>query len=262
MKPQAHSSYRVRAGWLFLLIAAFGLQACQTGDFGRRKTSFLYEASTDLIAPIAGQERGEPYSHYRMTDHEKRMRSMAYRFGMPPRLRFEMERIVWDLQYKRLLPSHFPPMQPSDYHAALRSTNPQSHETYFRMITADILADIELLHALQGAILQVYSDDNLRLGAAVRLLPGEAVPGSPALERMAENRQVVDTVRIKLRERYRLYDYSYRHYMIEVPSIVGNETETALERFQIAITRFDHDLARSTPGFWDKGRMPSVITAK
>ena len=143
---------------------------------------------------------------------------------------------------------------------ALRNEKPASHETYFRMINADILADIDLLHGFSTTVLKVYSDDTIRIRAAMRLDQNAIVPGSPASERIDENRMVVDTVRYKLKERYVAYEYAYRHFILEVPSVVGSETETALERYRHAMARFDADLAHSAPGFWDKN--PDVIYAK
>lgn len=250
----------LRKGWILLPLAAVVLSACQTGDFGRRKAPAFYDAGLGVIGPVAAGMREEPVSWYLFTDHEKDMRAMAYRFGMPPRLIFDESRILYDLQYKRVFPSHFPPIDPEAYHLALRTENPRSHETFFRMISADALADIELLAGLTGVILQVYSDDTIRLRAALKLDPNAAVPGSPAIARVDENRLVVDTVRYKLRERYAAYEYAYRRYVIEVPSPAANETEAVLERYRVAMARLDADLAHKAPGFRDKN--PLVLYAR
>lgn len=243
-----------------LVLAVFILAACQTGDFGRRQVPAFHDEITGFLGRQLAYQRGEPVSSFRFTDHEKRMRAVAYRFGMPPRLRHDAERIIWDLQYKRIFPAYFPPIDANAYYVALKNEKPHSHETYFRMIALDALADIELLYDFIGVAQQVHDGDTLRLRAAMKLAPGAVVPDSPALARIEENRLVVDTVRYKLRERHAAYAHAFSRFAVETPSVVANETEAALERYERAIVRFEADLARAMPGFWQQGKHLDIVS--
>ena len=243
------------------LCAFLLLPACvHEGDFGRRQAPVTYDFAASKAGDYQTRKRGEPFSPYPFTDYELEMRAQAYRFIMPPERRNTVETMLHDLQWHRVFPAHDPAISGPNYYQALMRHRAQSHETYYRQISEDILIDVDLLPALKTTILRVYHDDTLRLRAGKHFDPNTVIPGSPALERLEENRLVVDSVRLKLKERYNAYTYAYKRLMIELPSEVGMETEAALERYQRAMIHFEADLANRTPGFWDKN--PTVIGVK
>lgn len=202
------------------------------GDFGRRADNVWTRSILPASGAWAARWRGEPVSDYPLTDDEQELRNRAYRYISPAHDRAWLDRKLAELRYTRNLPMAVD----------------NDHATYFRAITAasfrsiasrylrlrdDVDADRAQLGPFLAVAHRVRDNDEIRLRAMQAAGEISEKQRENALERNAENEQIVSWTCASIAARTAGYRYALEHLVVAGPqreAILAERSVIALER--------------------------------
>jgi hypothetical protein len=214
---------------LAVVLAAFGLLAgCGVkGDFGRVRPSLAGDDIHAWLGPAAlrrGGDRGRA-SKDQLTDDERLLRDLAYPLIDPPYDRNQWDSVLREFGYNR---RDRPYPNPSEYASRLLTTAYRSQTARYNRLIEDIRSDVIRLDPFFATARYVLDMDVKReksLAYVSNLTTGER---ASALQRIAENRAIVQWVEGSLQARAAAYKIALERMVIAAPSPVAVEAERAL----------------------------------
>ena len=227
------------------------LAACaQPGDFGR-----LSHEPPGAELAFAGSQlaklRHEPVSDYLLTDNEKRMRWIAFRFLRLPGEDGIMGSTLAEYRLARIIPMHRPFAVPSSYYItlktnglALNADSLRSSSTIWTRMTRDIREDDDMIVPFATFAHHVMSDDQSRRQASFEQEPLDISDLNDVTARIAENRRLVIAVRVALLDRLEAYDYAIAKARLEVPDNREHEAYLALVDLKHRVDYIDEIIDR------------------
>lgn len=208
------------AGW------AAALGACaETGDLGRPRNSFWNNTVYPLTGYATAHLPREQISRFHLTDDETRLRDRAYLFSAPEHEKMGFFEGRTD--------------DVTAYYRALTTQWYASQVSRYRRLGDDAEADRGLIMPIRILAGRVVAADDVRLRTAA-LSPRVAdEPRREAEIRAAENREVVEQVRRRLRFRVAAYRHALDNLVVEVPSREAISAERAVIALEAEIVLLD-----------------------
>lgn len=210
--------------------AALALAGCAqpTGDFGRARPSVIHDEILPRAGQVAASLRGEPVSHFRMTDAEREMRDRAYVFLMPASQKAFVSRQFAEWHRQRLIRPDIVYFDRSEYVRHLLGARYRSSGARYAKLETDIRADGMRIDPFVDSAAEVARLDRARLDALARIPDVTPHERSQAEARVDENAMVIGWVHGALERRAETYRYALERLVIETPDDAAVGAENAL----------------------------------
>lgn len=248
------------------LMLAAPLVACtQPGDFGRLRHA-PPAPELAFVGKHFAKFRHEPVSDYLLTDEEKRLRSIAFRFLRLPGEDGIMGSTLAEYRLARIIPMHRPFAVASSYYVTLKADEPLSSSTIWTRLGRDIRADDDMIAPFATFAHRVMTADRSRHQASYELGLLEISDLNDVVARIAENHRLVIAVREALLDRIAAYEYAMDKARLEVPDIREHEAYLALVDLKYRVGYIDEIIARyeaflAGPPGKGAGKMAGMATA-
>lgn len=203
------------------------------GDFGRDRPSPMRDKMQALAANAADLGFFKPSRAFQFTDEERRLRDLAYPLIDPP-----YDRNRWDQLLAQYSLNGQPRSQPdrAAYSARLFETAYRSQTARYNRLIEDIRNDTTKVEPFLAVARYVLVMDRKRQKALAHLSHLTQEERNKAMQRIEENRTIVQWVRTSLHERAASYRLALERLVVEAPSPVAVEAERALALLQQRIT--------------------------
>jgi hypothetical protein len=214
---------------LAVALAVFGpLAGCGVkGDFGRVRPSLAGDDIHGWLGPAAIRRGGDRsyVSKYQLTDDERLLRDLAYPLIDPPYDRNKWDSVLREFGYNRQDRSY---PRPSEYASRLLTTAYRSQTARYNRLIEDIRSDVIRLDPFFATAHYVIDMDVKREKSLAYVANVTNDARASALQRIAENRAIVQWVEGSLQERAAAYKIALDRMVIAAPSPVAVEAERAL----------------------------------
>jgi hypothetical protein len=222
---------------LMLAVAAFGLLAgCGVkGDFGRVRPSLAGDDIHAWLGPAALGAKRNQGSAFQLTEDERKLRDLAYPLIDPPYDRNKWDSVLGELGYVRYERAR---LKRSEYATRLLTTPYRSQTARYNRLIEDIRADVTRLDPFYATARYVLDMDGKReksLAYVSSLSKGDL---ANALQRIAENRAIVQWVEDSVQERAAAYRIALERMVVSAPSPLAVEAERALTLLKQSISAY------------------------
>jgi hypothetical protein len=201
-----------------------------TGDFSRMRYSVVKDDTHAWLGPAAtGTPHSVPPWKHQLTDEERRMRDLAYPLIEPPYDRNKWYSVLGDLGLKG---RPWPYPDRAEYASRLFQTAYRSQTARYNKLIEDIRIDVVRIEPFYSVARYVTDMDRKREQALAHVSNLSAEERQNTLQRVAENRAIVDWVQGSLQERVEAYRIALERLVIAAPAPVSVEAERALNLLQ------------------------------
>lgn len=201
------------------------LHGCaERGDFGRPKETALSRFFTPADGPT---NSGFPY-----TDDEQEMRDRAWRFLMPAKERWFLDRILYDAVRSGYLPPEYFPETLAWYYQSLMGEAFRSPASRFAQLASDVAADRQLLSVFAHIAARVVRADASRARAIPHVSDLTTGEWNDASIRMQENRALIGWVCYRASMRLHSYRYALEHGYVAMPQVESIKAERTLLAYE------------------------------
>ena len=206
-------------------LSLFVLHGCaERGDFGRPRETALSRFLTPLDGPTNAS--------FPWTDDEQEMRNRAWRFLMPARERWFLDRIIYDAARSGYLSADYFPETLTWYYESLMGDAFRSPASRFAQLASDVAADRHLLAAFAPVAALVVRADQSRARAIPQVSDLTVSEWNDAAIRIAENRALIGWVCYRASMRLQSYRYALEHAYVAMPQIEAVKAERALLAYE------------------------------
>ena len=213
--------------WIAVGAALALLSGCgiTNGDFGRPRPSLIRDNVYAWRGPaVAPRSLDRPWRD-QLTDEERRLRDLAYPLIAPPYDRQQWYSVLGEYGLGSR-PSPYPDR--AAYASLLFSTPYRSQTARYNRLMEDIRNDVVRLEPFFSTARYVRDMDSKRAAALDYVSQVTEQERANALQRIAENRNIVLWVQGSLCERVESYRVALEQMVIAAPSPVAVEAERAL----------------------------------
>ena len=223
--------------WLGLVLAgATLLGGCAlNGDFGRVRDSLDSDGMHDWVGRDAVRGIGGKPSEFRLTDHERRLRDLAF-----PLIQPSYDRQHWDqvfAEYGFEGPRPDAPFDPSAYWKHLYVNDRRSEASSYTQIVIDARNDVTRLEPFFAAAALVVDMDRRRI-ESLRYMAASLAENDSVRSRVNENTAVIAWVCRSLAERAQSYRFALERLVISAPSASAAEAERSVTLLQNGIAGY------------------------
>jgi len=226
----------LRAGGWVAAVLGMALSGCAVvGDFGRVHPARTSDDIHAWMGPYAARPVAEPPWRHQLTDHERRLRDLAFPLIDPP-----YNRNHWDsvLNEYGLLGRPYPYPDRGAYASRLFQTAYRSQTARYNKLMEDIRNDVTRLDPY-FAVARTVADLDQKRGRALayvsNLSPEEH---ANTVQRMRENEAIMLWVQGSLHERVASYRVALERLVIAAPSPLAVEAERQLTLLQQRIAAY------------------------
>jgi hypothetical protein len=241
-----------RLAILALLAPMFALTASgctRLGDFDRPEPNFFN--NEDVNPGFLPRKGWSGYlSPNNLTEDERALRNLAYAIITPPMTRQKWLQIV---RYEKK------PFEPESYFNALMETPFRSANGRYARIADDIRADNLRVIPFFTAARRVAELDEARERSFAGVTGLTAEERDAALDRIAQNRVLVEWVSHRFTERVRGYRFALERLFLKSPSPAAVDVERALAAFD---QRLAHVAGIAPPVIVTQGPPPDGVISK
>ena len=226
-----------RLQWL-AVVAAFGLlTGCGTyADFGRVRPSLVGDDTHAWMGPAAARGPGTNLAwRHQLTEEERMLRDLAYPLIEPPYDRQKWYSVLGELGAGS---RQWPYPDRNAYASRLFTTAYRSQTARYNRLIEDIRNDVMRLDPFFSSAHYVTEMDGKREKALAYVSNLTAEERDNTLQRVAENRNIVQWVRGSLHERTESYRVALERMVIAAPSPVAVEAERSLTLLQTRISGY------------------------
>ena len=195
------------------------------GDFGRVHPARTNDDIHAWLGPAAARPVAEPPSRHQLTDHERRLRDLAFPLIDPP-----YNRNHWDsvLNEYGLLGRPYPYPERGTYASRLFQTAYRSQTARYNRLMEDIRNDVTRLDPFFSTARTVADLDRKRGKALAYVSNLSRDEHANTVQRMRENEAIVLWVQGSLHERVESYRIALERLVIAAPSPIAVEAERQL----------------------------------
>jgi hypothetical protein len=216
-----------------VLILALGwLTGCAEGDFGRIRSSLVFDDVHDWIGAEAVGSIGGVPSRFGLTDDERELRDLAYPLIEPPYDRQRWYSILGEYGLVRIRSA---PFDRTLYCARLMSRPARSPASRYGLLLEDIRNDLVRIGPFFRTAARVADLDSKRAQSLPYVSDMSKAEQANALARIAENQLVAGWVQHSLHLRVASYRYALERLVIVAPSPTAVEAEQTLNRLALEI---------------------------
>lgn len=235
MNESAHTFQTIRRPRLSYLAAALLLlllPACSNGmgDFDRIRPSFVRDDIHSWMGPDAAPTAFDPVWRHQLTEEERRLRDLAYPLIEPP-----MDRNRWysAIPESGLAARGWPYLPDrTAYSSRLFQTHYRSQNARYNKLMEDIRNDtvrLEPFFSIARTVADLDSKREKAMAYVSNLTPEEH---GNTVQRMRENRAIIEWVQASLRERTAGYKIALERLVIAAPSQNAVEIERTLGQLE------------------------------
>ncbi|MBN8965823.1 MAG: hypothetical protein J0H89_10700 [Rhizobiales bacterium] len=222
---------------LVAVLTAFGLlTGCGVkGDFGRMRPSLAGDDVHAWLGPAALGGKRNQGSAFQLTEEERRLRDLAYPLIDPPYDRNKWDSVLGELGYvrhERTYPKR------SEYATRLLTTPYRSQTARYNRLIEDIRADVTRLDPFYATARYVLDMDGKREKSLSYMSNLAKYDRANALQRIAENRAIVQWVEGSVQERLAAYKLALERMVVTAPSPLAVEAERALTLLSQSISAY------------------------
>jgi hypothetical protein len=216
-----------------VLILALGwLTGCAEGDFGRIRSSLVFDDVHDWIGAEAVGSIGGVGGRLGLTGAEPAQRDLAYPLIEPPYDRQRWYSILGEYGLVRIRSA---PFDRTLYCARLMARPARSATSRYGLLLEDIRNDLVRIGPFFRTAARVADLDNKRAQSLPYVNDLSKGEQANALARIAENRLATGWVQHSLHLRVASYRYALERLVIVYPSPIAVEAEQTLNRLALEI---------------------------
>jgi nitrate reductase assembly molybdenum cofactor insertion protein NarJ len=225
-----------RLQWL-AVVAAFGLlTGCGSyADFGRVRPSLVGDDTHAWMGAAARGPGTNPAWRHQLTEEERMLRDLAYPLIEPPYDRQKWYSVLGEMGVGA---RQWPYPDRNAYASRLFTTAYRSQTARYNRLVEDIRNDVMRLDPFFSSAHYVTEMDSKREKALAYVSNLTAEERDNTLQRIAENRSIVQWVRGSLHERTESYRVALERMVIAAPSPVAVEAERSLTLLQQRISGY------------------------
>jgi hypothetical protein len=199
-----------------VLLALAG--CAQRGDFDRLDIQPDDMGLFGTIGKYNAMERGEPVSEFKLTEAERGLRRIGFRF-LEPLGRPRLERdLVATVRWTRYGTPQRPLSDREGYYRALRDGTRMSGEAMWARLLTDLRDDRAMAGRFATTAQEVLRTDGERLALLRRGSGADGQTRADAMARIEENRNFVRLVTDAMDDRADVYQYAADQAALEAPS--------------------------------------------
>jgi nitrate reductase assembly molybdenum cofactor insertion protein NarJ len=225
-----------RLQWL-AVVAAFGLlTGCGSyADFGRVRPSLVGDDTHAWMGAAARGPGTDLAWRHQLTEEERMLRDLAYPLIEPPYDRQKWYSVLGEMGVGA---RQWPYPDRNAYASRLFTTAYRSQTARYNRLVEDIRNDVMRLDPFFSSAHYVTEMDSKREKALAYVSNLTAEERDNTLQRIAENRSIVQWVRGSLHERTESYRVALERMVIAAPSPVAVEAERSLTLLQQRISGY------------------------
>ena len=205
-----------------------GLGGCVHGDFERPRPSVFNDEFLPLVGRVAADQRDEPSSDFRYTDHERELRNRAWSMLMPQLQEQYFQRWLAEMRRTRMISVENTVPDTENYVKRLLSRDYRSSGARFARLEMDIRNDRVRFPPFITVANTVAEFDRVRERSMMRTPDLTAEEREEAIGRIEENKRLIWTVHKSMRERAGTYRYALERLVIETPDDAAIDAEQEL----------------------------------
>jgi len=231
ISPRRFRSRCKSVGWA--LIVGF-LSGCANGDLGRIKPSLVTDNMHSWVGTRAAGSVGVTASRYDLTDDERELRDLAYPLIEPP---FNRQR--WDSllgEYGVTQGFQMPPsIERTAYGDELMAKPFRSAEARYERLIEDTRNDIVRIGPFLRTAARVADMDAKREQSLAVIQNLDAGERGNAMNRVTENRMVIEWVHRSLAGRTAAYRYALERLVAAYPSPKAADAERSWNQLRMMV---------------------------